>query len=481
MKDKSKLIEKNSDITIKVEDVETKIENSFWFKNVTKIIAILTAVCTILSFLVRGFYYVYQWGGFNAFGVDRIYIDVEGMGILYNALAYLGIAILWVVSNYFTYLFWVNKKKIYVLLFWFVEVILFWAIVICTSGNNLVNVILDILKQENALGYLELTWKMMKIVIALNVYGVYVGFSWKKEGRTEPNAIKYTFQEIVKKIVVFVIIVVVEGVATFCMGASDAKAREDYKLILENVEKNDTIEDRYLFPGEENLVRIYPVLHEDDDIYIISYLCNEESNIYIETGHQKVIAKTNVETVYCENVYDILKNISGNQQEETVINNKNKEERNNMTDTLTGAIIGAIVGALFTGICTLIIEGILRKMNRRAQESHAASMLYYDLKSVEDYLMNEHSSVNIRYTKEWQEMVANCGFLDNEKIAYLYKVYDGIYNYNYHYKLKESDGYGVVKENILQYGILKGLLGLEENTYSSEYVSVLSELEKYIK
>ena len=53
MKDKSKLIEKNADITIKVEDVETKIENSFWFKNVTKIIAILTAVCTILSFLVR--------------------------------------------------------------------------------------------------------------------------------------------------------------------------------------------------------------------------------------------------------------------------------------------------------------------------------------------------------------------------------------------------------------------------------------------
>ena len=150
-----------------------------------------------------------------------------------------------------------------------------------------------------------------------------------------------------------------------------------------------------------------------------------------------------------------------------------------MSETLVGAIIGAIAGALLTGICTWIIETRKRKLDKKAQESHAASMLYNDLKSVENYLEHERSSVNIRYTTTWQEMISNCNFLDDEEISYLYKVYDEVYNYNYHYMLIEKKE-AVCKERIEQYHTLQKMFGIKEKTEKGKtYDDIMHKLEIY--
>ena len=54
--------------------------------------------------------------------------------------------------------------------------------------------------------------------------------------------------------------------------------------------------------------------------------------------------------------------------------------------------------------------------NDKKKEAHAASILYYDLKSIEDYLKNERSSVNLRYSADWQSIVANCPFLSHQQV-----------------------------------------------------------------
>ena len=55
------------------------------------------------------------------------------------------------------------------------------------------------------------------------------------------------------------------------------------------------------------------------------------------------------------------------------------------------------------------------------QEKHAASMLYFDLMSIEDYLKNERGAVNIRYSSDWQNMISNCAFLLPDNIMFLHE------------------------------------------------------------
>ena len=110
-----------------------------------------------------------------------------------------------------------------------------------------------------------------------------------------------------------------------------------------------------------------------------------------------------------------------------------------------------------------------------------ASVLYYDLKSIESYLKTERSSVNIRYFSEWQSIVAECTFLEPDDVEQLYKIYDLVYDYDYHYRLKEERG-AVTKDDISQYKELKKVMfyssddGLNLEKYNSKYKKLLETL-----
>lgn len=143
----------------------------------------------------------------------------------------------------------------------------------------------------------------------------------------------------------------------------------------------------------------------------------------------------------------------------------------------------SLVPALIGGVCTLIGGVFVYRKQNESQIKHAASVLYYDLKSIEKYLRTERSSVNIRYFREWQLIVAECTFLRADDIELLYKVYDLVYDYDYHYKLKEEHG-TVVKEDISQYEELKKNMfysskeGLNMDRYNSEYTRLLETLKQ---
>ena len=116
-----------------------------------------------------------------------------------------------------------------------------------------------------------------------------------------------------------------------------------------------------------------------------------------------------------------------------------------------------------------------------AQTRQAASVLYYDLKSIESYLKTEGSSVNIRYFSEWQSIVAECTFLEPDDVEQLYNIYDLVYDYDYHYRLKEEQGV-VAKDAISQYKELKKVMfcssddGLDLEKYNSKYKKLLEAL-----
>lgn len=151
--------------------------------------------------------------------------------------------------------------------------------------------------------------------------------------------------------------------------------------------------------------------------------------------------------------------------------------------------VGAIIGGGFTllGVLVTILFTIQQQKDSDIKkEKHAASILYYDLRSVEDYLKHERSAVNLRYSENWQNVVAECSFISCKQVEYIYKIYDLVYNYNYFYHAIEIKNKSVSKEEIPQYEKLKELLFdasdgyIDEMKYRAEYRDVLNMLEEHI-
>ena len=153
---------------------------------------------------------------------------------------------------------------------------------------------------------------------------------------------------------------------------------------------------------------------------------------------------------------------------------KNEIQNKGMIDAMT-EIIGVFLASILAHVLWIVQE---RRRNKESK-SHAASILYYDLKSIEGYLVGERSSVNLRYSSEWQQMVAGCSFLKDEQIKELYNIYDEVYNYNYFYKLKEDKKEAVIKEDIPQYKALKNVF-VNESEDNTKYAEILKELRAHI-
>lgn len=116
--------------------------------------------------------------------------------------------------------------------------------------------------------------------------------------------------------------------------------------------------------------------------------------------------------------------------------------------------------------------------------SNKASRFGFVLRSKEHWkhLKTEGSSVNIRYFSEWQSIVAECTFLKPDDVDQLYKIYDLVYDYDYHYRLKEEQG-AVAKDTISQYRELKRIMfyssddGLDLEKYNLKYKHLLETLK----
>lgn len=146
----------------------------------------------------------------------------------------------------------------------------------------------------------------------------------------------------------------------------------------------------------------------------------------------------------------------------------------------------SLASATIGGACTLLGGWLVYYSQSGAQTRQAASVLYYDLKSIESYLKTEGSSVNIRYFSEWQSIVAECTFLEPDDVEHLYKIYDLVYDYDYHYRVKEEQG-AVAKDAISQYKELKKVMfylsddGLDLEKYNSKYEKLLETLKNHQK
>ena len=135
-------------------------------------------------------------------------------------------------------------------------------------------------------------------------------------------------------------------------------------------------------------------------------------------------------------------------------------------------LIIALIGALIGGAMTFLTEFIFRYKNKKDNESHFSSILYYDLKSIENFVLYDRSSVDIRYSTQWQNLISNCSFLTDPQVEHLYNVYDSVYNFDYFYKKKNS--IELTKEDCLKNSLLS------DHINNENFKSVLQVLKKHI-
>ena len=83
--------------------------------------------------------------------------------------------------------------------------------------------------------------------------------------------------------------------------------------------------------------------------------------------------------------------------------------------------------------------------------------------------------------------MANCSFLKEEEVEWIYTIYDEVYNYNYRYRLKEEQSVSFAKEDIHLYKELQQEMFDTSNGYpdlkkhSEKYEKMIKNLQKCMK
>lgn len=228
------------------------------------------------------------------------------------------------------------------------------------------------------------------------------------------------------------------------------------------------------------------ILNEEKDLYYISDIFTTQL-MDNQEGEEKFNLFRNLErhnlglnpnTTEKISVNDLIENIHNiSLMDEDILSDNAMRNIEGETWNMN-EIVAAILGAVLAYVFGFYQE---RKNERRNRE-HSASLLYYDLKSIENYLLEKNSLVNIRYSSDWQRMLSLCAFSNDEFIMYIYKIYDEVYNYNEAFSRKSVNKESFVKEDIVSYKILKELLwrssANSSSEYNDEYKRVLDALAK---
>lgn len=453
-------------------------------KKAEDVFPILTALTTFVVFLIRAYGYMYEWGYVKSLGVSRVYIDVDSGGGLYYLIAHIGLALLVILLNCCIYILWKNKKIVISIVVILLESLSIMAYVFAVANIGIVDQIKMLFENFNYFAWVFT--RLLFVAIILNVYGIFFAIIDRRFPK-EKTAIKRAKNPLGNVGVHYWVIggvffVILSGIMFYWLGIDAGNNKTDFKVIIENVDKQDGQKDSksYVFKLENESVKVYPILYETKDSYIVSYLYSdsEHPKPIIENERQRIISKENVDIKAYEDIYSIFK--TENNKNVRVNKNKVQKGENSLGETVISGFLGAVVG----GICTYLVEKGKRKEETKKLERHAASILYYDLKSLEKYFRETEENVNLRYSSDWQTMLSNCSFLTEENVMYLYKIYDEAYNYNIAFDLVDIRNKRFKKEKMMEYKKLKRLIFKKvkgkdvEKIYRPEYERILSILEK---
>lgn len=91
---------------------------------------------------------------------------------------------------------------------------------------------------------------------------------------------------------------------------------------------------------------------------------------------------------------------------------------------------------LLGALITIITDVIWHYMESKNKKRHSARMLYYDILSIKKYVDQHNQNrletyENLRYNREWQNILLELDFLSFKQVECVYNLYDTVYDFEY--------------------------------------------------
>ncbi len=159
-----------------------------------------------------------------------------------------------------------------------------------------------------------------------------------------------------------------------------------------------------------------------------------------------------------------------------LIENNNKDKEDKDMD-----FIILILGILLGIILCLIIVRFYSKISKKQDRNNC--ILYYELKYLEKYLLDEQDRGNFNFTENAETKILECSNLTKDDIIYLLDLYNILINYRITYDLLRKKNRVVKKNENIFYKELKGKIFLTDKigkdipSYNRTYEDIICKLK----
>lgn len=267
-------------------------------KDLTKISTIGAVAFIVLAWVVKAGWYAYMLGKFKVYNIDSCYFNSDNDNIILETLKLVVLAVILFFVNYCYYNLLCAKNIRKIICFWIVEMFLVFLLIFFTSSTSV-----KMLSQVDFKIAIFFILVDGIICYVINIYAI-LYYADRNKKRVKKEMVHNTESIGNKKskyylLLDFVIVIAFELVFIYSLGFLLEKNRTSYKVVVNpdlveleelNLENND----------------IYPIIYENNDIYILSQLYREGQINKINYNFQKVIDKKGIETIYIQNI-DLIK------------------------------------------------------------------------------------------------------------------------------------------------------------------------------
>ena len=294
----------------KVLEVLKKIRKCF-FNYFVQFSAIMGVLFSIALWITKSLGYFYMLGRFSIYNIDKSYIDVWSEGFLVQVIHSASICIVLILGNYTYFRLSISRKRngLKVIGLLVGELLLLNLWVIYVNNIHLIE-LFRAFKSASTTKTVGLILMWTVILIMINILGMEAAFFYKRrsetdkgheekkkdemgEGHNEANNVEQKGKRLRCGLMVLgalLLTCIAEFILMYLVGRETERQRNGFKVVIEETEI-----------GEDNEY-LYPVIYENQDIYILSRIYKNGNVLEIDTSFLKEIDKKGVSTYYISNL-----------------------------------------------------------------------------------------------------------------------------------------------------------------------------------
>lgn len=303
---------------------------------------IATVGVTIALWIIRSLGYCYQLGKFAVYGIDKCYVDVMSGNFILNIVQTVAVCIVFFAINYVYFKLSIPtggcklqlRRRIKKLGFCVGEIVILLGCVMFSEGISPIDLWKD-LKSTSIAQNISFGIIILLIWVMINLLGMQANWFRKEAVRKEKKKNSKVHEQSVQKLDegtgvenkekqkgknkkekkqkkkereehkkyrkwftmlrAGLICFSLELALMYGMGRYEENCRVEYKVVVEDAEIEQSSKYVFVNKKDDSAHMLYPVVYENQDIYILTRLYKNEDEIEIDYSYQRIINKENIE------------------------------------------------------------------------------------------------------------------------------------------------------------------------------------------